>query len=556
MVSMATFQSVEDCEDHLPKPVPIVFANENHQFELDEDAIASILLQNDVANVPVAVISVAGAFRKGKSFLLNFMLRYLSAEGKENWIGNGEDVLTGFSWRGGSDRDTTGIMMWSKVFKIKDLAGKEIALVLMDTQGAFDSSSTVKDCATIFALSTMTSSLQIYNISQNIQEDDLQHLELFTEYGRLAMEEFLEKPFQSLQFLVRDWSFPYEFPYGKDGGESLLNKRLEMTEKQHDELQRVRSHIRSCFTELSCYLMPHPGLPVATNPQFQGALNDINEEFKSCMLQLAPQLLASENIRIKQINGVNITCADLVEYFRSYIKIYSGEKLPQPKSMLQATAEANNLAAVSKSRDLYLQEMEKVCGSSCPFVNPTTLQDKHLEFQELALNLFDSTRKMGGVEFSSKYRDEVGQVINDAFTNFAKTNEAKNVFRNVRTPSVFIILIIVLYLASGLFNAIYFTSFGTICNLGLFACIASLGAWTYVTFTGDHQNIGQSLDFIADIIWENVSSFKYYLCSKTNLFCLSTVVVFSLFSDIAPWLGHWLKIALIILLFYIKVLDS
>lgn len=76
----------------------------------------------------------------------------------------------------------------------------------MDTQGAFDAQSTVKDCATIFALSTMTSSIQvtdllslsqikyflsplavcahtipvsqIYNLSQNIQEDDLQQLQV------------------------------------------------------------------------------------------------------------------------------------------------------------------------------------------------------------------------------------------------------------------------------------------------------------------------------------------------------------------------------------------
>ena len=32
----------------------------------------------------------------------------------------------------------------------------------MDTQGAFDSESTVKDCATVFALSTMTSSVQVH----------------------------------------------------------------------------------------------------------------------------------------------------------------------------------------------------------------------------------------------------------------------------------------------------------------------------------------------------------------------------------------------------------
>lgn len=67
----------------------------------------------------------------------------------------------------------------------------------MDTQGSFDSQSTVKDCATIFALSTMVSSIQIYNVTHNIQEDDLQHLSLFTEYGRLALEDNIDsKPFQ------------------------------------------------------------------------------------------------------------------------------------------------------------------------------------------------------------------------------------------------------------------------------------------------------------------------------------------------------------------------
>jgi atlastin len=66
----------------------------------------------------------------------------------------------------------------------------------MDTQGAFDSQSTVKDCARVFALSLMISSVHVYNIMMNLQEDDLQHLQLFTEYGRIAMEHSNEVPFQ------------------------------------------------------------------------------------------------------------------------------------------------------------------------------------------------------------------------------------------------------------------------------------------------------------------------------------------------------------------------
>lgn len=39
----------------------------------------------------------------------------------------------------------------------------QIAVMLLDTQGAFDTESRVKDWATVFALSTMISSVQVRN---------------------------------------------------------------------------------------------------------------------------------------------------------------------------------------------------------------------------------------------------------------------------------------------------------------------------------------------------------------------------------------------------------
>ena len=54
---------------------------------------------------------ILGAFRRGKSFMLDFLLRYLSRGGSDDWLGDqsNDDVpLTGFHWRGGAERDTTG----------------------------------------------------------------------------------------------------------------------------------------------------------------------------------------------------------------------------------------------------------------------------------------------------------------------------------------------------------------------------------------------------------------------------------------------------------------
>lgn len=301
-------------------------------------------------------------------------------------MGNDDEPLAGFSWRGGSERDTTGILMWSDIFLHDYPNGDKIAIILLDTQGAFDSQSTVRDCATVFALSTMLSSVQIYNLSQNIQEDDLQHLQLFTEYGRLALADSGKKPFQRLQFLVRDWSFPYEAEYGPAGGQKILQRRLELSDKQHPELQSLRRHITSCFSEIACFLMPHPGLTVATNPNFDGRLADITPEFKSSLKSLVPMLLAPENLIVKQINGQKVRARELIQYFKSYMAIYKGNELPEPKSMLVATAEANNLTAVAAAKEMYSQQMEDVCGGTRPYLSSGHLEAEHMRVKEKSLH--------------------------------------------------------------------------------------------------------------------------------------------------------------------------
>ena len=62
-----------------PHPLQIVVAKDDHSFELNEEALAEVLCRDDVKDRKVVVVSVAGAFRKGKSFLLDFFLRYLRA---------------------------------------------------------------------------------------------------------------------------------------------------------------------------------------------------------------------------------------------------------------------------------------------------------------------------------------------------------------------------------------------------------------------------------------------------------------------------------------------
>lgn len=269
--------------------------------------------------------------------------------------------------------------MWSDIF-LHDEGSNKIAIILLDTQGVYDNQSTAKDCAFIFALSTLVSSVQIYNLSQNIQENDLQHLQLFTEYGRLVLDKSEYKPFQKLQFLVRDWSYGFDYAYGAEGGKKMLANYLQITQNQHEELKSVREHIYSCFSEIECFLMPHPGLIVANKPHFKGQLDLIDDEFKDYLKELVPLILAPRNLKIKEINGQEIRAKDLIAFFNSYVQVLGGDELPKPATIMDATAEANHFLVFSNAKDFYVHEMKKICDSKELF--------KEQEFHKKHLSLF------------------------------------------------------------------------------------------------------------------------------------------------------------------------
>ena len=62
---------------------------------------------------------------------------------------------------------------------------------------------------------------------------------------------------------------------------------------------------------------------------------DIDDEFKEYLGMLVPRLLAPKNLLVKAINGSELTCRELLEYFIAYMRIFSGGELPEPKTMLQ-----------------------------------------------------------------------------------------------------------------------------------------------------------------------------------------------------------------------------
>ena len=71
-----------------------------------------------------------------------------------------------------------------------------------------------------------------------------------------------QQPFQKIEFLVRDWqNFETEDEQDLESMEREMAEYLEhvTAERSATDLKETREQINSCFEEISCFMMTHPG---------------------------------------------------------------------------------------------------------------------------------------------------------------------------------------------------------------------------------------------------------------------------------------------------------
>lgn len=491
MASDTAPQPEQEPEPEVPSARQIISIGtekDAYAFTFHEEEMNAIL-----SKVPpgwkVCVVSVVGAFRTGKSFLLSWFLRYLEAHcvqrgGAKSNNSDGKDgkwferVQTlnqhegSFDWRGGKERNTTGMWMWSDPYFLPRKSGDDVAIILVDTQGMFDHETTVGLTASIFGLSTLVSSYQIYNVDKRIQEDNLQQLALFSEYGRMAFEleekaasmgvdvegekedaekervtsESSEKvskkqPFQKIEFLVRDWQ-----NFDTEDEEDIAAMEAEMAAYLEDvtatraasDLKDTRDQINSCFEEISCYMMTHPGFAVIKN-KYEGDVSKIEPLFMRLMDRYCERVFntngsddtadGAPRLEPKTVRGRELSAVELGTYIKSYAQMFEeiGANFPKAETMLEATSKANNTNAVSASVEAYTDLMTAIAGPQAnDYHRPENLMAKHQEASQKALLAFDDMANFGSRNAIVEARDRVMQKIAKDYDVFATLNEGRN----------------------------------------------------------------------------------------------------------------------------------
>ncbi|XP_072273033.1 RING finger protein 112-like [Pyxicephalus adspersus] len=306
-----------------PSALPLVYTDSGGRLQLDESVAQRCFLGSKVSEFPLCLICVIGEKRRGKSILLNYILRALQCLERSQPVslGQEDEPLTGFEWRRGTDGVTKGIWIWSKPF-ILERDGKKLAVYVLDTEGSLDIEGDRETSIKLSALSMLLSSYLIFNVNAILKSTELDYLEMYLHVAKLTGESFSLKYLQHLDFLVRDWQDPD--CCGREAAHAYLQHESEKLGRRMDsEYRNFLNVIRT--QSVSGFLLPHPGNKFLKSKQ--GRLADMDDEFKGYLREYISDVI--EGIWLHQKSdekGREITCGHVGRLLKEFVAMLQSKK--------------------------------------------------------------------------------------------------------------------------------------------------------------------------------------------------------------------------------------
>lgn len=348
------------------------------------------------------------------------------------------DGGSGFEWRGGMEKCTEGIWLWSRPF-ILPFEGRNVAVLLMDTQGAWDAQMTKEQCATIFGLSALMASKFICNVQNMLTDDKIDAIDYFTTFAQAACSGLTsdEAPFGHLEFLIRDWPW-YEKGMAYDQCKEMAMKHLDkMLNSNVQGRKETAERLKEIFRRVSCFGLPHPGLGVL-EPSFQGEFSEIGSDFFQLLDEFARQFFDPASFpRPSAPLGTEVTPSTFENVIKNFVEGFSVNN----GSAVQLR-EAFVKVEVFKNRDLLLEsfknKLKQVAPESRP-IDPDAFEDVGSKIMADFLRDFEnkirSFKMPDETQQISEFREAIGQMLTRRQTeNSAELDGAQ--MKLVASPAV------------------------------------------------------------------------------------------------------------------------
>lgn len=242
----------------------------------------------------------------------------------------------------------------------------------------------------------------------------------------------LPRPFQRLDFLVRDWQ---DFSRNQTLEEKREDMRQYMIEllssRKQKDLADTREQINSCFERVACFLLPHPGHAV-TEREYDGSVSAIDTRFLELLTAYLDDLFDPANLFPKKIHGIPVTSRELYTYIKTYASLFREASIfPEAKTLLEATAEANNVNMRDKALTKYKREMDMKAGAKCSYVPIQELESHHQLCLLAAMTVFDAGARMGRHSQILKFRQALADEIEKERQRYVEVNAERDPYKNL-----------------------------------------------------------------------------------------------------------------------------
>ncbi|XP_043942589.1 RING finger protein 112-like [Protopterus annectens] len=354
-------------------PCQIIGLDKDSKLIVYEEGLKRCLEQKSVSDCAVCFISVIGEQRKGKSFLLNYILRQLKNLGDTNdsWMERDSEPLKGFDWRPGVNSTTKGLWMWDKPF-LAEPYGQKIAIFLVDTQGSLDIEHDKEANVKLSAFSMLMSSYLIYNVHIMLKETELEYLEMFLHVAEGVGKAFSLQTVQHLEILVRDHFYPAEFGSGPG------QKYLRHVTKKPELSRRYKRSVDLLQSRASCYLLPFPGKKIACSGQ--GSLSEMDKDFRDFLKKYVHDVVTSTVQRCvkRDSNGAILTCGILFGKIKKFAEIMKTTEYGF-SSPLEMAITLNNTVELENFRKQFCETLQQKEENTDNFVKTLKTPPKEMK---------------------------------------------------------------------------------------------------------------------------------------------------------------------------------
>ncbi|XP_062961861.1 guanylate-binding protein 4-like [Cynocephalus volans] len=398
---------------NMKAPICLV-ENQEEQLTVNPKALEIL----DKISQPVTVVTIAGQYRTGKSYLMNRLAR------QNHGFPLGSTIRS----------ETKGIWMWCLPHPSKP----NHTLVLLDTEGLGDvEKGDPKNDLWIFALAVLLSSTFVYNSMSTINHQALEQLHYVTELTGLIRAKSSPRPadvedstefvsfFPDFVWTVRDFVLELVLDGHPITEDEYLENALKLIPGKNPKIQSSnmpRECIRHFFPKRKCFVFDRP----TSDKKLLAHVEQLSEDQLDCNFQSQSKNFCSyifTHAKTKNLReGIIVTGNRLRTLVVTYVDAINNGSVPCLENAVTTLAQCENTVAVQKAADHYSEQMAQRV--RFPTDTLQELLDVHAACEREALAVFmELSFKDENREFQKKLMDTIEKKKKD----FSLQNEEASV---------------------------------------------------------------------------------------------------------------------------------